>query len=102
MRFADPEYNLTLPAVRQACPTAGKVGKAIEVITKNKKTMGIEEMILERARKEGLEMGLEKGLEKGIQKGKAGGKAEVVSNLILKMGMTDAQTADIAGVSVDL
>jgi flagellar biosynthesis/type III secretory pathway protein FliH len=58
-------------------------------------------MILERARKEGLEMGLEKGLEKGIQKGKAEGKAEVVSNLIIKMGMTDAQAADIAGVSVD-
>jgi predicted transposase YdaD len=53
--------------------------------------------VLERARKEGLEMGLEKGLEKGIRKG----KAEVVSNLILKMGMTDAQAADIAGVSVD-
>jgi flagellar biosynthesis/type III secretory pathway protein FliH len=59
--------------------------------------MGIEEMVLERAKKEGLEDGMEKGIEKGIQKG----KAEVVSNLIIKMGMTDAQAADIAGVSVD-
>ena len=84
LHFADPKYNLNFD-------------KAIEVITKNKKTMGIEEMILERARKEGLE----KGLEKGIQKGKAEGKAEVVSNLIIKMGMTDAQAADIAEVSVD-
>ena len=55
--------------------------------------MGIEEMVLERARKEGLEKGLEKGMEKG--------KTEVVKNLILKMAMTDAQAADIAGVSVD-
>ncbi len=51
--------------------------------------MGIREMVLERARKEGL--------EKGILKG----KAEVVSNLVLKMGMTDTQAADIAEVSVD-
>lgn len=55
--------------------------------------MGIEEMVLERAKKEGL--------EKGLQKGKAEGKAEVVSNLLLKMAMTDAQAADIAGVAVD-
>lgn len=80
VHFADPKYNLNFD-------------KALEVITKNKKTMGIEEMILERARKEGL--------EKGIQKGKAEGKAEVVSNLIIKMNLTDAQAADIAGVSVD-
>ncbi|TAN01561.1 MAG: hypothetical protein EPN39_01810 [Chitinophagaceae bacterium] len=108
LHFADPKYNLNFD-------------KAIEVITKNKKTMGIEEMILERARKEGLEMGLEKGIEtglkkgrmkgreegleegmeKGLEKGIQKGKAEVVSNLIIKMGMTDAQAADIAGVSVD-
>jgi ribosomal protein L10 len=47
--------------------------------------MGIEEMVLERAKKEGLEKG----------------KTEVVKNLILKMAMTDAQAADIAGVPVD-
>ncbi|HEU0228746.1 MAG TPA: hypothetical protein VFQ86_13485 [Arachidicoccus soli] len=78
-------------------------------------------MVIERARKEGLEKelekgietglkegrlkgreeGLEEGMEKGLQKGIQKGKAEVVSNLIVKMGMTDAQAADIAGVSVD-
>jgi flagellar biosynthesis/type III secretory pathway protein FliH len=83
--------------------------------------MGIREMVLERAKKEGLEKGLEtglkkgrlkgreegieegleKGMEKGMEKGILKGKAEVVSNLIIKMGMTDAQAADIAGVSVD-
>lgn len=59
--------------------------------------MDIREMVLERAKREGLEKGMEKGLEKGILKG----KAEVVSDLIIKMGMADAQAADIAGVSVD-
>jgi predicted transposase/invertase (TIGR01784 family) len=72
---------------------AGRFDKAIEVITKNKKTMGIREIVLERAKKEGREEGMEKGILKG--------KAEVVSNLILKMGMTDTQAADIAEVSVD-
>ncbi|TAM95440.1 MAG: hypothetical protein EPN39_15110 [Chitinophagaceae bacterium] len=80
VRFADLKYNLNFD-------------KAIEVITKNKRTMGIREMVLERAKKEGREEGMEKGILKG--------KAEVVSNLILKMGMTDTQAADIAEVSVD-
>lgn len=84
VRFVDPVYNLNFD-------------KAIEVITKNKKTMGIREMVLERAKKEGLE----KGIQKGKAEGRAEGKAEVVTNLIIKMGMTDAQAADIAGVSVD-
>jgi predicted transposase/invertase (TIGR01784 family) len=103
VRFADPAYNLNFD-------------KAIEVITKNKKTMGIREMVLERAKKEGLETGLktglkrgrlkgreeglEEGLEKGLEKGKEVKSYEVVKNLIERMGMTDTQVADIAGVSV--
>ncbi|TAN01560.1 MAG: hypothetical protein EPN39_01805 [Chitinophagaceae bacterium] len=55
--------------------------------------MGIEEMVLERAKKEGLERGLEKGREAKSY--------EVVRNLIERMTLTDAQAADIAGVSVD-
>ena len=50
--------------------------------------MGIREMVLERAKKEGLE------------KGKEAKSYEVVKNLIERMGMTDARVADIAGVSV--
>ena len=75
VRFADPVFNLNFD-------------KAIGVITKNKRTMGIREMVLERAKKEGLE------------KGKEVKSYEVVKNLIERMGMTDAQVADIAGVPV--
>jgi predicted transposase/invertase (TIGR01784 family) len=57
----------------------------IKTITGNSTTMGIEELILQRAE------------QKGIEKG----KSEVVTNLIVKMGLTDQQAADIAGVSVD-
>ena len=46
--------------------------------------MGIEEMILQRAK----------------QEGKAEGKAEVVRNLIVKMGLTNEQAAEIAGVGL--
>jgi hypothetical protein len=52
--------------------------------------MGIEEMLLEQAQK--------KGLEKGIAKGKAG----VVKNLIIKMGLSDIQIAEIAEVPTDI
>ena len=88
IHFADPKYNLNFD-------------KTIEQITENNRTMGIEEMILERVKKEGLEKGRLKGLEEGLEKGILKGKAEVVSNLLLKMAMTDAQAADIAGVPVD-
>jgi predicted transposase/invertase (TIGR01784 family) len=100
VNFANPETNANFEY-------------KLSLITENRKTMGIEEMVLERARKkglekgleEGMEKGLEKGLEKGIKKGRAEGlekgKTEVVKNLLLKMAMTDAQAADIAEVSVD-
>jgi predicted transposase YdaD len=57
-------------------------------ITNNTTTMGIEELILQRAKQEGK------------VEGKAEGKAEVVRNLIIKMGLTNEQTAEIAGVGI--
>ena len=56
--------------------------------------MGIEEMLLDQAQKEGL--------EKGIVKGIAKGKSEVVRNLIMKMGLSDVQIAEIAEVPTDI
>lgn len=73
---------------------------ATKVITNDITTMGIEELILHRAEQKGIERGIEKGIEKGIEQGIEKGKAEVVQNLITKMGLTDAQAADIAGVDV--
>jgi predicted transposase/invertase (TIGR01784 family) len=60
----------------------------IMTITNNTTTMGIEELILQRAKQEGK------------VEGKAEGKAEVVRNLIIKMGLTNEQTAEIAGVGI--
>ena len=79
VRFAKPETN-------------SKFDTEIQIFTKNKNTMGIEEMVLERVRNEGK------------AEGKAEAKAEVqeafVTYLIVKMGLSDAQAADTANTTV--
>jgi len=57
----------------------------IQTITNNISTMGIEELVLHRTKAEG----------------KAEGKVEEVRNLITKLGLSDVQAAEVAGVSVD-
>jgi flagellar biosynthesis/type III secretory pathway protein FliH len=42
-----------------------------------------------------------KGMEKGMEKGAEQKTREVVKKLINKLGFTDAQISDIAGVSID-
>lgn len=56
----------------------------ISKITDNTTTMGIEELILHQTE------------QKGIEKG----KIEEVHNLIIKLGLSDEQAADVAGVTV--
>jgi hypothetical protein len=60
-----------------------KFGKAIEVLTNNRKIMGIREMVLDRAKKEGLE-------EKSFK---------VVENLLATGKFTIAEIANFADVS---
>lgn len=76
VHFSKPETNTIFKA-------------AIQSITESKLTMGIEELVLNRAE------------QKGIEKGKAEGKTEEVHNLIIKLGLNDEQAADVAGVSVE-
>lgn len=57
------------------------------------KPMGIEEQV-----KEIIER---KGIAKGRAKGRAEGQALIVRNLIVKLGLSDEKTAEIAGVSVN-
>jgi predicted transposase YdaD len=42
-----------------------------------------------------------KGLEEGIEKGLEKGKMNEVENLIVKLGFSNEQAAEVAGVSVD-
>ena len=47
-----------------------------------------------------IEKGRKEGRKEGIEKGRAEGKAEVVKNLIIQLGLSDAQAARIAEVPV--
>ena len=58
--------------------------------------MGIIETIKKIEREEGFEKGIEKGIERGIEKG----KQDVIENLIVKLGLSDKQAADIAEMPV--
>jgi len=74
IRFAKSESYLTFE-------------KEIKLITNDNTTMGIEELILDMAKKEGIEKGAIDTLE------------AVVTNLIVKLGLTNEQAADVAGVT---
>jgi len=80
--FADPEYNV-------------KFEKEIEDLTENKKVMGIRELVLDIAKKEGIALGEKKGIEKGVEKG----KIEVVKNLLTIGRFNTEEIASFAGVT---
>ncbi|WP_221391187.1 hypothetical protein [Dyadobacter sp. NIV53] len=94
VRFADSGYNV-------------KFEKVIEELTENKTTMGIREMVMERAKKEGLEKGLKQGLEQGIEQGIEQGqekgielsKIEFVKNLLATGRFTINEITNLANVS---
>jgi len=72
--------------------TKAKFETEIDIITQNNTTMGIEEMVIERAKKQGWELGIEEGIEKR--------NIELVQSLIKKTDFSDEQIADISGVKV--
>jgi flagellar biosynthesis/type III secretory pathway protein FliH len=66
-------------------------------------TKGIEQGIgigIEKGIEQGIEQGLEIGFEKGIGEGVERTESKVVENLIVKLGLSDQQAADVAGVTV--
>jgi hypothetical protein len=62
--------------------------------------MGIIEAIKKIEREEVFEKGIEKGIEKCIEKGIEKGKREVIENLIIKLGLSDKQVADVTEMPV--
>ena len=65
--------------------------------------MGIEEMVLERARKKGLKEGLQEGLKEGLKLGlrQAGEKNnyEFVKNLLLETNFSVTKISALANVA---
>ncbi|MFT3945870.1 MAG: hypothetical protein QM763_02755 [Agriterribacter sp.] len=73
--------------------------EGIEIGMKKGREKGMEEGI-EKGIEKGMEKGIEKGMEKGIEKGIEKGKQEVIENLIIKLGLSDKQVADVTEVPV--
>lgn len=72
IRFSLPENNTIFD-------------KELANITKRTTTMGIEEFLLDRAKKEGIKEG----------------RHAVIENLIVKLGLSNEQAADVADVSIN-
>jgi len=81
VRFENPVVNL-------------KFDKEVEILTGRSTTMGIEELLLERAKNQGLEQGMERGFEKGEEN-----KSHAVVVNLISHGFSDDQAASIAEVS---
>jgi flagellar biosynthesis/type III secretory pathway protein FliH len=82
-----------------------KFEKGIDQLTNNKLTMGLEQFLLERANKEGIEQGVKQGVMQGVMQGmKQGREAEkksLVVNMINKTLLSDQQIAEVAETTVD-
>ncbi|WP_159467753.1 hypothetical protein [Dyadobacter sp. 3J3] len=82
VRFADSEFSI-------------KFDKVIEELTENKRNMGIREMVLERAKKEGIQ----EGIAEGNKKGKEANQVNVVKNMLLAKRFTTQEIAGFTEVS---
>jgi hypothetical protein len=82
VRFADSENN-------------NKFEEDIDTIIENKKTMGIEEFVLDRAEKQGFAKGLKEGLKSHEE-----AKFSFVKNLLLDSDFSQAKIASLAGVTI--
>ena len=80
--FADPFYN-------------AKFDTQIQELTENQKSMGIRELVLDLAKKEGVK----EGIERGIVKGREESKSEFVRNLLATAKFTAAEIAALANVT---
>jgi hypothetical protein len=74
----------------------GNFDNAICKLTNKKEAMGIEEFMLDRAKKEGIEEGLKKGLKKGLKEGHDAMDRKFVKSLLLNTDFTIAKIARLA------
>jgi predicted transposase/invertase (TIGR01784 family) len=79
-----------------------KFDKAIEVLSNSQKTMGIKELVIELAKKDGkaagLKAGLQEGIERGLEKGRNETKVEIVKNLLATNRFSIEEIANFASV----
>jgi len=87
MRFENPEMLV-------------KFGKEINILTEGGSTMGIEEFLLDQAKKEGRMEGIEEGIEKGIEEGIEKNTRETALKM-KKTGLDINLIANITGLSIE-
>ncbi|WP_245859535.1 RpnC/YadD family protein [Spirosoma aerolatum] len=75
-----------------------KFDEQISILTNQRKTMGLEEFLLQRAEQQGEKRGERKGEKKGIEKT----KKIFIQNLLTKTNHSDELIADLADVDVSL
>ena len=82
-----------------------KFVQEIEILTERTKTMGIEEFLLDRAEKRGIQKGIQKGITKGIEQGKSEKELEkdvaFTKSLLLSTDFSTLKIAELVGISED-
>jgi len=77
-----------------------KFTREIAELTERSTTMGIEEFLLDQAKKEGRREGIEEGIEKGIEKGIKKNTKETALKM-KKSGIEISLISNITGLSVE-
>lgn len=94
------EYAVRKTAAEKIKTAAEKVKTAEEKVkAAEEKAKAAKEKA--KAAKESAKKAMKDGIEKGMEKGAEQKTREVVKKLVSKLGLTDAQISDIAGVSVN-
>ena len=78
-----------------------KFEKDIAILTEGSKTMGIEEFLLDRAEKKGIEKGIEEGIEKGMTQKELEKNIAFTRNLLTSTDFSSLKIAQLVGVSED-
>ncbi|WP_090653314.1 hypothetical protein [Mucilaginibacter sp. OK283] len=87
VRFENPDINT-------------KFEQEVKNLTERSTTMGIEELLLDRAEKQGIQKGIEKGIQKGKQEGKRE-EAITIARELKKEGLTYEFIAKTTKLSVE-
>lgn len=78
--------------------------KEVILITGKKNIMGVEEILLEQAKDQGIKIGEKKGLEKGVRKGRKKERLElsyILSKKLILKGESNEYICDLLDVDVE-
>ncbi|AXE17746.1 hypothetical protein DR864_08355 [Runella rosea] len=77
-----------------------KFENTLNQLANRQTTMGLEEFVLDRAKRQGLYEGRKEGLKEGMEIARLEKERAFVTNLLQKTSLDILQIADIAGVTI--